>query len=99
MFFEMDPRKHTNCPYLLEFKSDAQFFIFANFDCLREIQDVTAKMSDSDASMLDYYADVARKQIFEYVYEGSEIILSQNEVVEVSDAEMKKNRASIIMDI
>ena len=56
-------------------------------------------MSDSDASMLDYYADVARKQIFEYVYEGSEIILSQNEVVEVSDAEMKKNRASIIMDI
>jgi hypothetical protein len=66
----------------LKLTSDSQLFIFANFACINEIKDMAAKAFASSANskeLVDYYKGVASEQLFKYVNEGSEIMLTLTE--------------------
>lgn len=68
------------CPMKLKVTSDAQLFIFANFVCIKEVQDLVFKMIDKKSDMMQYYKNIIQEQVFNYVYEGSEYMLKTQDL-------------------
>ena len=74
--FSNNLRKNKTCPLSLSLSSDAQLYMVANFKCLLEVQSMFAKAFNNDDKMLEYYRNVASEQLFKYVNEGSEFMMS-----------------------
>ena len=81
----------------LKLTSDSQLFIFANFACINELKTMAMKAFATSANsmeLVDYYKGVASDQLFKYVNEGSEIMLTLTE-----QQNQKKTHAAIMLDI
>lgn len=84
MRFVSNPRIATSkkegaCSMKLTLSSDSQLFLFANFDCINEVKNMIIKAfssSQNSKELVEYYKGVASEQLFKYVNEGSELMLT-----------------------
>lgn len=70
----------------LKLNSDSQLFLVANFPCINEIKDMFlkafAESSSNSKDLIQYYQGMISEQLYKYVNEGSQFMLTVQEEVQ-----------------
>lgn len=99
--FVSNPRiakSKDGCPLKLTLTSDSQLFLFANFECINEVKDMAIAalaVSQDSQALLRYYKGMVSEQLFKYVNEGSDYMLT----VQENESQTKKVHNAIRLDL